>query len=547
MSRILTILFVVVCFQSGFSQKKTARPRLVVGVIVDQMRQEYLYRFSDKFGDGGFKRLINDGYSFRNAQYNYVPTITGPGHASVYTGSTPAIHGIIGNEWYDKAAKKLVNCIEDERQKPVGVETGNGKVSPWRLLSSTVTDELKLSNGSRSRTIGISMKDRGAVLPAGHTPDGAYWFDSKSGKFISSSYYMSDLPGWVKKFNSLALPDKYLSETWNTLLPIDQYTESAPDDSPYETKFKGKDKAVFPYKLGELRKLYDYDLITSTPFGDDLLTEFVKGALDGEELGKDEIPDFLTISFSSPDYVGHAMGPKSVEIEDTYLRLDKNIGDLLQTLDQKVGAGNYTLFLTADHAVADAPQYLSELDIPAGYFSGSSLEKNLNDFLVKYFPGKAVVEKVNNNQVFLNQEFFSGDPKTSGIEYLIASELISKFLLNTPGIAQVYTESVLRQSDYGEKGIKGMMVRGYNHQRSGDLAYVLQPGWVAGNGPTGTSHGSPYAYDTNVPIIFYGFGVKKGSTAQYHAITDIAPTLSLLLNINPPSGCTGQPLTEILD
>ncbi len=525
------------------------KPKLVVGIVVDQMRQEYLYRYEKKYGNAGFKRLMGDGFMLKNAHYNYVPTYTGPGHASVYTGTTPAIHGIIGNDWYDKVTKKDVNCVEDETQKPVGNDKGNGDVSPWRLLSTTITDELKLATQKHGKVIGISMKDRGAVLPAGHMADGAYWFDGQSGKYISSTYYKPGLPSWIDKFNALNLPDQYLNKEWKTLLPIDQYTESGPDDSPYETKLKGKDeKAVFPYKLTEIRKKFaSMDLLLTTGFGCDLLTDFAKAAIEGEELGKDDVTDFLAISYSSPDYVGHGFGPNSIEVEDVYLRLDKNIEDLLNELDKKVGAGKYVVFLTSDHAVSDVPQYLKDSKVPAGYFRQSIMEAGLNEHLKKYFGDKKVIERISNDQIYLNQEAFTGDPKSSGVDLLVATELITQYLMSVEGIANVFSGNMLRTSDFGEKGLKGTVVRGYNPKRSGDIAYVLEPNWLQGVSPIGTTHGSGYSYDTHVPIIFYGWGVKKGSSSQLHAITDIAPTLSVLLKIKFPSGCTGQPITEILD
>jgi predicted AlkP superfamily pyrophosphatase or phosphodiesterase len=527
---------------------QVSRPKLVVGIVVDQMRQEYLYRFESKFGEGGFKRLVGKGFMLTNAHYNYVPTYTGPGHASVYSGATPSVHGIIGNDWWDKGIKKSVNCVEDDRHKPVGNPEGNGDVSPWRMLSSTITDELKIGTQKKSKVIGISVKDRGAVLPAGHLADGAYWYDGKSGKFITSSYYKNTLPQWVETFNGLKLADSYLNQIWNTVLPITQYIESSQDESPYERKLQGKEKPVFPYNLKELRKTNgDFDLLAATPFGDDLLTEFAKASILGEQMGKDADTDFLAISFSCPDIVGHAMGPNSIEVEDTYIRLDKNIEDLLKTLDKEVGENNYVVFLTADHAVAEVPQYLKDNRIPAGNFAVSTLEVNLNDFLQKYFPGKKIIEKISNDQIFLNQDLFAGDPKSAGIDLLIATELIGNYLQSVEGVAQVFSKTVLKQGAYNETGIKGMMVRGYNFERSGDIAYQLEPHWISGGGAQGTTHGSAYSYDTHVPILFYGKGIKQGHSSSFHAITDIAPTLSVLLKIKFPSGCTGQPISEILD
>lgn len=523
------------------------RPKLVVGIVADQMRQEYLYRFEKKFGQGGFRRLVNEGFMLKNAHYNYVPTYTGPGHASIFTGTTPAFHGIIGNDWFDKDGDKMVNCVGDERQKPVGVEQGRGAVSPWRLMTTTITDELKLATQRRAKVIGISMKDRGAVLPSGHMPDGAFWFDSPSGRFISSTFYKPGLPTWLDKFNSLKLPEQYISREWKTLLPIEQYEESGPDDSPYETKIKGKDqKPTFPYRMKEIRgEQTGYELLVYSPFGSELLTDLAKAAIDGEELGKDDITDFLTVSYSSPDYIGHAMGPNAVEVEDTYLRLDKNIEDLLNTLDRKVGAGNYTVFLTSDHGVADIPAELLSYKIPAGVVNQAPVLKGLNDFLKPYFGDKVIIRKISNGQIFLNHEAFLGDLKSAGVDLLLATELISQYLLSVDGISGVYTSNTLRNGDYNEGGVKGTLIRGYHHKRSGDIAVVLEPQWFEG-GESGTTHGSPYAYDTHIPVVFYGWGIAKGSSAEYQTITDIAPTLSVLLKIKFPSGTTGRPVVKAL-
>ncbi len=540
---VLICLFV---HQALLAQEK---PKLIVGIVVDQMRQEYLYRFERKFGESGFKRLMSQGFMLTNAHYNYVPTYTGPGHASIFTGSTPAIHGIIGNDWWDRSLKISVNCVEDARQKPIGSVEGNGDVSPWRLLSTTITDELKLSSQKKSKVIGISIKDRGAVLPAGHLADAAYWFDSKTGKFISSTYYVNALPTWVENFNALKLGETYLNKEWNTFLPISQYTESGPDDSPYEQKWKGVDKPIFPYDLKRLKDANgNYDLMIQTPFGDDLLASFAEAALKGENLGKGDQTDFLTVSFSSPDIIGHRMGPNSIEVEDVYIRLDRNLESLFNKLDSEVGKSNYLVFLTADHAVAEVPQSLKDDRIPGGNFvEGKAMRDELNTFLQKQFPGKKLIEYDYNNQLYFNQDLFAGDPRTSGIDLLIATDLITNYLQSKEGVAQVFSKSTLKQGGYNEAGIKGMIVRGYNYKRSGDIAYELEPGWIGGGGPQGTTHGSSFSYDTNVPILFYGKGIQKGSSAKYHTITDIAPTLSVLLRIKFPSGCTGQPITEIID
>ncbi len=550
MIRQITLLFYffTLCL-SGYAQSSDAPPKLVVGIVVDQMRYEYLNRFNDKFGEGGFKRLRKDGFELKNAHYNFIPTETGPGHASIYTGTTPTFHGIIANDWYDKKLRDHVNCVSDPRQKVIGVDKGKGQVSPWRLLTTTITDELKLSTQKKSKVIGISFKDRGAVLPGGHMADGAYWYDGNTGKFISSTYYFADqLPAWVQKFNQQNLADKYLSQVWNTVYPINQYTESGSDDSPYEIKFTGMARPVFPYDLKELRKSNgNFELLWYTPFGNDYLTDFAKATLESEKMGQGTYTDFLSISYSSTDAIGHKVGPNAVEIEDVYIRLDKNIEDLLATLDKKVGAGKYTVFLTADHGVSDVAQSLIDNRISAGYFNTENVMKGLKDYLKNYFPDKELIENISNEMIYFNSNVFQNNPREAGIDFIIAAELINKYLMQFDGVANVYTESILRQGRYEEEGLKGMVLRGYNPKRSGDLIYVLEPSWYTSGRIQGTSHGSAYTYDTNVPVLFYGSNVKKGFSVRHHTVSDIAPTLSVILKIKFPNGCTGNPVEEMFE
>src|SRR5688572_21710108 len=499
MKRLFCIVSLLFVGASIWAQSQPdERPKLVVGIIVDQMRQDYLYRFGSKFGEGGFKRMMNNGFMLKNAHYNYVPTLTGAGHASVYTGTTPAIHGIIGNNWFDKELKKDVYCVGDEMFKTVGsTSVADGQMSPNRLLSTTITDELKLSTQKKSKVIGVSVKDRGSVLPAGHMADASYWFDENTGKFITSTFYMNKLPQWVEKFNQLNLPDKYLSQTWNTILPIEKYTESGPDDTPYEGSLV-KDKTVFPYNLAEIRKqVKNYDILSYTPFSDDYLTEMAKAAIDGEKLGADEWTDFLCVSYSAPDKLGHTVGPNAIELEDLYIKLDKNLEDLFKKLDQVAGEGNYVVFLSADHAVAENPQYLIDNKVPAGFFRTSNLKSRLNPYLQQYFPGKDLVEVIMNEQIYFNHEAFSSDPKTGGVDLLIATELTVNFLLKEKGVANVFPKNVLRQGDFSEGGHKGMAIRGYNPKRSGDISFILEPGWYESGSVKGTTHGSSYTYDTH--------------------------------------------------
>ena len=526
-----------------FAQKLTERPKLVVGIVVDQMKQEYLLRFYNKFGEGGFKRLVENGFMVRNGHYNYIPTYTGPGHASVYTGTTPATHGVIANNWYSRELKRMVYCAEDTTVTGVGGTDRKGEISPKNMLTTTVTDELRLSSNKRSKVIGMSIKDRGAALPAGHMGDAAYWYDPNTGEFMSSTFYMEELPRWVKGFNNKKCADKYLNQTWQTLLPIDTYIESGADDTPYETILSGKDAPVFPYHLKKLRENNgNYGLLPSTPFGNTILTDFAKAALDAEKLGKGEATDFLAISYSSTDYIGHAFGPASKEVQDTYLRLDRDLESLLNVLDAQVGQGKYVVFLSADHAVADVPQYMKDQKVPAGNLNGSAIRSILGQYLLERYGEGKWVENASNDQIFLNRPLI----QEKKLDLISIQHDIAQKLLEFEGIAAAYTADDMNRLEYTE-GDKKRLQKGYNAQRSGDVLIVMEPAWLSSSRSKGTTHGSGYTYDTHVPIIFYGWGIKQGSSVRYTSITDIAPSLSMLLNIRLPNGASGQPIHELFD
>ena len=329
----LTLCFTLF-FLATYSQPVQG-PKLVVGIVVDQMKYDYIYRYWNKLGEGGFKRLVKEGFEFSNTKYNYAPTVTGPGHASIFTGATPSLHGIISNDWYNRATKQFVYCVDDSTFKTVGSKGNAGMMSPANLMVNTIGDELKLATNFKAKVIGIALKDRGAVLTAGHAANAAYWFDSKSGNWITSSYYMPDLPGWVNTFNALKYPQQYSKMVWNTLLDISKYTESTPDDTPYESAYKGEDSPTFPHDFGKLNSK-DYENIRRSPFGNTMTKDFAKAAITAEQLGGDEITDMLCVSFSSTDYIGHQFGTNAIETEDCYLRLDKDIEDFLDFLDKSI-------------------------------------------------------------------------------------------------------------------------------------------------------------------------------------------------------------------
>ncbi len=543
-----TLVFSNFCFSQNNSAKSSdneslSSPKLVVGIVVDQMRYDYLTRFYDRYGEGGFKRLLNEGFEFKNNHFNYIPTYTGPGHASVYTGTYPAIHGIIANDWYDKEIKQSVYCAQDDDVNPVGTTHNAGKMSPHRMKTTSITDQLRLHTQQKSRVIGISIKDRGAILPAGHSGT-AYWFHGKKeGNWISSSFYMKSLPAWVQHFNTSSIAESYLNDTWNTLYPLETYTESGPDLSPYEDKFKGVENSVFPYDLKSLAlDNGNFDIIKETPFGNNITTDFAMAAIDGEQLGKNNITDFLAISYSSPDYIGHTFGPNAVEVQDNYLRLDLEIERLLKFLDMEVGKNNYLIFLTADHGAVHNPNYLQSQNIPAGFFNRSDLETQLKEFSVYTF-SVDLIEKIQSNQVFLKKEAL----KTKNLKSEVVQQTLADFILTYPQIDKVFTRKNLEGNTYNRD--TGYLVQnGFNQKRSGDVVFVLDPAVISTwyeNG--GTTHGSGFTYDTHVPLIFFGNGIKKGHTYQKSEITDITPTLSALLGIARPNGSTGRVLTELFE
>ncbi|NGP87660.1 alkaline phosphatase PafA [Fodinibius halophilus] len=531
----LTLLILLIGIQTGWSQDQDAkssitdRPKLVVGVVVDQMRYDYLPLYWDKFEDDGFKRLVNKGFSFTNNHFNYVPTYTGPGHAAVYTGTTPSVNGIVGNSWYDRSIDDDMYVVADSTVQPVGTEGDTGQMSPKNLLSTTVTDELK-SASSESKVVAISIKDRGAVLPAGHLGDAAYWYDDTNGYFVSSSWYMSELPTWLKEFNEHGLARELSNKTWNTLLPIEQYTESNPDDTPYEGTSGDEEKPVFPHKLGDYSE-DEYWAVKGSPFGNTLVKELAKEAVQHEELGSDKITDFLAVSFSSTDYVGHQYGPHSIELQDTYLRLDRDLADLLTYLDKKVGKGNYMVMLTSDHGVVDVPAELKDKNLPGGYFDSDAVVDKLSSFLNNTYGSGEWIENYTNQQIYLDRELISSE----GLALKEVQDNVADFLLQFEGVKSTNTAHNYQYKSFNI-GQQAMYQRGFMYDRSGDVYIQLKSGWLDSSYPTGTSHGSPYNYDTHVPLLFYGWNVPQGSTGRRTVIPQIAPTISTMLDIALPSG-----------
>ncbi len=536
MKAIILVLLGLLSFQT-IAQNQ---PKLVVGVVVDQMRMDYIYRYWDKYSENGFKKLMSEGFTCKNAHFNYIPTYTGPGHASIFTGATPMNHGIIANDWYDKASGKEIYCVSDSLRNSIGTKNKQGKMSPSLLLAPTLGDAFKVSTQFRGKTIGISLKDRGAVLPAGHSADAAYWMDYESGHFISSDHYMSSLPKWVKAFNAEKHADKLAKEGWQTLLALEKYTESTEDNTPYEKIYNKNGYPVFPYDLPQLIKDKGYYAFANSPFGNTIVRQFAEQAIINEDLGEDEFLDLLTISFSSPDMVGHSFGPQSIEIEDTYIRLDLEIAELISSLNERVGEGNYTLFLTADHAAAQVPAYLKDHKIPTDYFETERFESELNAMLVAQFGAGNWVLSFSNQQLFLNHALI--DSKVINEEEMLNS--IQDFALDFKGVASVLSAKQL-QHPLPNDQFASMAQRGWNPLRSGDMVVQFLPGWMS-YGHQGTTHGSSYNYDSHVPIMFYGFGVKQGVELNPVDITQIAPTISIITSTAFPMLSDHRPIVNAI-
>ena len=550
MRKILLVFFLFIIAYSSSSQNKDAlvatnqngiqRPKLVIGIVIDQMRWDYLYRYYNRYqDDGGFKRLLNQGFSCENTFIPYTPTVTACGHTCIYTGSVPAIDGITGNDWWDYNLSRLIYCTDDDSVKTIGGNTDAGKMSPHNLVVTTIGDEMHLATNFHNKVIGIALKDRASILPAGHSANGAYWYDGNSGNWITSSYYMNDLPKWVKDFNAKKLVDSYYAQNWNTLYPLNTYVQSAADEQVYENKPFGTEAKGFPYNLKQFVGK-NYGLLSVTPYGNTLTFEMAKAAVNGEQLGNDSSTDLLTISLSSPDYIGHTFGPNSVEQEDDYLRLDKDLGAFLQFLDKEVGKGQYIVFLSADHGVAHVPAFLKEHKIPSGSVDGNAIANQLNTLLKEKFNVDKLVVGLINYQVYLDRTLITSAHLDKDVVY---KEIIN-FLLQQPAISRAFALDDLNNVTLNSK-IKNALINGYYPSRSGDIQIIYQPQWIEGFEKGGTTHGVWNPYDSHIPLLWYGWNIRPGKTNKEVYMTDIAPTIAAMLHIQMPSGSVGHVIEEI--
>ena len=539
--------FYIICLcllfncQSNFLDNNSSKPKIIVSVVVDQMRYDYLTRLSNKFSEDGFNRLINQGFNCTNNHYNHVPTVTGPGHSSIATGSTPSINGVVGNSWYDRNIEKEIYCATDLSYENIGGNAYYGKKSPKNLLTLAFADQNRIQNKMKSKTISVSIKDRGAIFMGGKNANAAYWFYGKNkGEWITSSYYMNELPSWVIQFNDINNISKYIVD-WITLYDLDSYDLKREDNNDFEKFFKGKDDSGFPYLTKNLMEKNDgFDMISETPFGNSMTTDFAIAAIEGEKLGEDNYTDVLTISYSSTDYIGHNFGVFSLETEDTYLRLDLEIKRLLDYLDNKIGKNNYSLFLTADHGALEVPAYLNSKGVKAMSVNKYKFIKSVSKYLDETFGSKKIIEHSVNNNIYINyKEVRSLDLNMDAVKEKIINHLKTYDFINSAySLDEIISLSKL--TNYQE-----LIKNGYHPERSGDIVFVLEPNVII-YGDRGTTHGSGYDYDTHVPLIFYGNGINKGETSIRTEITDIAPTINALLGLETSQAYSGKILDFVI-
>ncbi len=539
------------------STKLPKQPKLVVGIVVDQMRYDYLARFWSNFGEGGFKRLVGEGSSFSNCNYNYVPTETAPGHASIFTGTTPSRHGIIMNDWIDQSAIGVGTVVTqhssvlDSRFPYLGIaatrSVGRG-ASPFQLDATTIADQLKAATQGQAKTIGVSLKDRSAILPVGKSADAAFWFDDVTGNMISSTYYpamKTGFPTWVDSVNALAQPKRFLSDPsgWTLLLPAAQYLASDnPDDSRYEGTYISDEPATFPH-LFKIDPLNCCGEFKSTAWGNLFLKDFAKQVVSHYALGADDVTDFLSLSFSSTDMVAHQFGPQSREVEDTYLRLDRDLADFLTFLDARIGKANLLVFLTADHGGAPNPTYAQDHGEQGGWIEGLQLRDKLRLQLGDQAGKDSLCTAVKGHSIYLNRRLAA--KRNLNLDSL--RNIVVTAMQGFPGIEKAYSATdlpTMKPTNAGET----LLQNGYYAERSGDVLYLANYGYMQApynkNEPwrykKGTSHGTHYDYDTHVPLLWWGWSTPVMQSDVVVVIPDIAPTVCTLLKIAPTNKCSGK-------
>ncbi len=515
------------------------KPKLIVNIVISQFRHDYISRYWDKFSENGLKKLVNRGTYCKNTSYNYLINDKGVGMATIITGTNPSGHGIVGESWYNDLKGKVISCIHDEDAQSVGGPYDNGQYSPKQLFCTSFTDELNLSNNFRSKVIGVSLEPTPAILSASHTAISAYWFDYENGNFVTSSYYIDTLPVWIKSFNEKHLPETYMEKTWETILPIEQYTESLADENPFEEGLKNQ--AVFPYEMKKMAKIYKkkekYKILNSVPFGDNLLKDFAIQAIVNEDLGGDNYTDVLFISFTALEQIGNLYGPLSIEVEDAVLRLDREIEHFLNFLESSVGVKNTLVLLTAEHGLSYRPEYLSTHKIPSGYFNSTSAISLLTSYLNNLYGKGDWIKHYQAQQIYLNRALIESAELNLGE----VQDNVANLMLQFYGVQNTITSTALTKTSYSE-GIFRKIQNGYNQKRSGDVIVHLTNGFIEKQGKEIVSMGT----DTRIPLIWYGWKIGKKTILQPVDLTDIAPTMSVLLEISYPNSSSGIPIEGVI-
>ncbi len=537
--RHVAYLFLIVCIswscQPTSKKSKPTKPKLVVGIVVDQMRYDYLERFAQDFA---FNRLMKEGQFYENCRYSYLPTYTGPGHATIFTGTLPKYHGIIANDWYERNTGKMMYCASDSTVSTLGSPSGAGQMSPKNMQVSSLGDAFKQQFGAQSKVYGVSLKDRGAIFPAGKTADMAFWFDGgKQGKWISSSYYGDSIPSWAQAFNSNGLVDTLLQQKWEPLSATLHY--NLPDTADWERPFRGLEHAVFPYELSKLALINgDYSLLKQVPQGNDLSIAFAQDLITHEGLGKDSICDFLSLSFSATDYVGHRFGTESLELVDTYLRLDQSLAGFLSFLDVEVGEGNYTVFLSADHGATPPAGYSQAQYKRGGAISTVQLETALDSVLVAQGFAKNTVLALANQQVYLSEALGASQKEK-------ALSTLTEYLKQQQFVAEILPTSTLGKGVPGSYKGKHYTAatNAYMPSRCGDLWYFLKPYWVE-YATGGSTHGSFEESDIHVPFMVMGPGIFADTVSIPTEVRDIAPVVCKLNGIQGLETFTGRATVE---
>jgi predicted AlkP superfamily pyrophosphatase or phosphodiesterase len=519
------------------------KPKLIVQIIVSQMRYDYLMRYSEKFSADGFMHLATEGAFCRNARYNYLLTQSLPGIATISTGTNPSVHGIVSNKWFSRVTGQEVDAVADDKVITIGGSFFNGKFSPKNLITSTLGDELRLID-PRSKVLGVSLEPASAIISSGHNANGAYWLDTERGKWISNSYYLDSLPKWVDTINSKGFGDIYLNKEWSLTNPLTSYHEA---DTATIKEPKAKKRIVEKLKrfvsgiVMPKRPTRDYQSLLESPFGNLFTKDFAIAAIVGENLGKDNHTDLITISFVSTRNIGLKYGPHSIEMEDTYLRLDREMAHFVAFLNSEIGRQNYLLILTSDQGVAATPEHLEKSKIPGGYFEPRQATALLGSYLnISYSTGNWVLG-YHEKQIYLNRRLI----EDSNLSLRDVQDKVANFMLQFTGVANVATGYTLQSSDF-TSGVFEKFQNSYNQRRSGDVIINLEPGWVERNGNL-TSANSPYGYDAHVPLIWYGWRMKRRQILTPVDMSDIAPTVSTLIGISWPNGTTGKPIREIID